>query len=209
MGCARPPCIRTSRRFRRRGPRSSDALLRRRHRRDLVVSPILPQGGGPCKSGPDPPLFHADVTIFHCNIRGFRSNSPELEARLMIMEKKPCIICLTETWLNKSVGAPTLNGYVVIGRRDRSDGRIGGGVIIFAVVSLIDVLTTVLISKCSERIWCIFHSSSGAFLLCGWYRPPIRGEIETIKSFNDEFEQLRHQVVSTLIFGDFNIHQIR
>ena len=153
VGCARPPCTRHSRRFRRRGPRSYDALSRRRHRREFVVSPVLPQGGGPCQSGLIPPLIHDDVTIFHCNIRGFITNSPELEARLLIMgDKRPCIICLTETWLNNSVGSPTLNGYIVISRRDRDDGRIGGGVILFAMSYLDNAISTVLISDVSERI---------------------------------------------------------
>ena len=125
------------------------------------------------------------------------------------MDKKPCIICLTETWLNKSVGSPLLHDYVVIARRDRTDGRIGGGVIIFAITSFVDVITTVLVSAVSERIWCILHSSSGPVLLCGWYRRPNRGEIDSIISFTEEYEQLRHQAVSTILFGDLNIHQIR
>ena len=85
---ARPPGT-FHRRYRRRGPRSHDALCRRRHRGEPIVSQILPQGGGPCQSGPDLPLIHDDVTIFHCNLRGFITNSPELEARLLIMDRRP------------------------------------------------------------------------------------------------------------------------
>ena len=46
-------------------------------------------------------------------------------------------------------------------------------------------------------------------LLCVWYRPPFRGEIESITSFMAEYEGLRNQVISTIICGDFNIHQKR
>ena len=60
---ARPPGT-FHRRYRRRGPRSHDALCRRRHRGASNVSQILPQGGGPCQSGPDLPLIHDDVTFF-------------------------------------------------------------------------------------------------------------------------------------------------
>jgi hypothetical protein len=95
---------------------------------------------------------------------------------------------LTETWLNKSIGSPILQGYVVIGRRDRDDERLGGGVIIFATTALVDVVTTVLISASSERIWCILHSAVGPLLLCGWYRAPNRGELDSIILFVTEYE---------------------
>ena len=101
------------------------------------------------------------------------------------------------------------NGYIIIARRDRDDGRIGGGVIIFALCSLADALTTVMISTVSERIWCILHSSFGPLLLCGWYRPPNRGEVDSILSFVEEFKHLKHQAISTIVFGDMNVHQLR
>ena len=66
-----------------------------------------------------------------------------------------------------------------------------------------------LISDLSERIWCILHSSLGLLLLCGWYLPPMRGEVDSIMSFLDEFERLRHQACSTIIFGDIHVHQLR
>ena len=106
--CARPPCNENSRRFRRRGPRSEEALQRRRRHIGAALPVLLPQGGGPCQSGPDPPSINEYIYLFHCNIRGFTSNSPELEVRLMLMEKRPSIICLTETWLNSFSGAPKL-----------------------------------------------------------------------------------------------------
>ena len=209
MGCVRPPGTLLSRRFRRRGPRSQDALFRRRRRQRIDVSPVLPQSGGPCQSGPDPLFLHdiSNITIFHCNLRGFITNSPELEARLILMEKSPSIVCITETWLNSSIGSPSLYGYIIIGRRDRSDGRIGGGVIIFAHSSVADAVSTVFISTVSERIWCILYSSFGPLLLCAWYRPLEKGEIYSITSFVEEYDRLRSQGVSSIICGDFNVHQ--
>ena len=49
----------------------------------------------------------------------------------------------------------------------------------------------------------------GPLLLCGWYRPPNRGETDSIISFVTEYEQLRHQAFSTIVFGDLNVHQLR
>ena len=71
------------------------------------------------------------------------------------------------------------------------------------------MIITVLISLVAEGVWCIIHSAFGPILLCGWYRPGPRGEIDTVTSFNEEYSRLRHQAVSTIIFGDMNIHQIR
>ena len=100
VGCPRPPGTHSSRRFRRRGPQSHDALFRRQRRLDIDVSPVLPQGGGSCQSGRDPSLSNDDVTIFHCNLRGFITNRPVLVVLLRIIDKRPSNICLTEIELN-------------------------------------------------------------------------------------------------------------
>ena len=47
VDCARPPCPQKSRRFRRRGPRSRDAIIRRRQGCSVLLV-LVPQGGGPC-----------------------------------------------------------------------------------------------------------------------------------------------------------------
>ena len=116
---------------------------------------------------------------------------------------------MTETWLNASVGAPSLHGYEIGTRRDRNDGRTGGGVILFAAIGKSDVITTILIAPVAERFWCVFHSSFGHIVLCGWYRPPERGEVASIETFIENYSRLQDKVVSTIIFGDLNIHQIR
>ena len=79
-------------RNRRRGPRSSEALIRRSLPRRIgepvfenqvasVPCTPMPRGGDPCESGSYPPSLNCSFTIFHCNIRGFLCNSAELEAR--------------------------------------------------------------------------------------------------------------------------------
>ena len=70
----------------------------------------------------------------------------------------------------------------MISRRDRDDGRMGGGVDIFALVPVASNVVPILISSSAERIWCVLHSGIGPFLICCWYRPPCRGEILSIPS---------------------------
>ena len=127
----RPPGI-TKRRIRRRGPRSREVLLRRCLSPDGVPSLVvshLPRGGELRESSSSPPFINCSFYLFHCNIRGFLCKAAELEARIKLMSVRPSIICLTETWLSPSTASANLSGYSVIVRRDRDDGRVGGGVI--------------------------------------------------------------------------------
>ena len=91
------------------------------------------------------------------------------------MEQRPSIICLIETWLSPSTASAELFGYSLVIRRDRDDGRTGGGVIIFDIAELANFVVPIYTSTVSERIWCVLHSDIGPFLLCAWYRPPERG----------------------------------
>ena len=75
------------------------------------------------------------LSILHVNIRGCISNSAELVTSVRLMKEKPIIICLTETFLDKSIQEVTLEGYVLVSRRDRGEGddsRQCGGVVVFA-----------------------------------------------------------------------------
>ena len=66
------------------------------------------------------------ITIMLINIRSIRSKTAELVGRLEVI--KPDILCITETWLDSSSAHFVLPGYDFNSRRDRDDGRIGGGV---------------------------------------------------------------------------------
>ena len=110
-------------RMRRRGLRSDEARARR-----------------VCRLQDPPPNLdiwkdHA-FRILHANIRGWASHNVELAARLRIMKQKPDLICINETFLDKSVGHITLEGYVLIARRDRADGRTCGGIVEFALANI-------------------------------------------------------------------------
>ena len=110
----RPPGI-SCRRRRRRGPRSQEALIRRSiDTRYGVSTPsvsLKPRGGDSRESESIPPSINSCFTILHSNIRGYRSNATELKTRLLMMEVRPSIICLTETWLSLGVGRVVLPGY--------------------------------------------------------------------------------------------------
>ena len=81
----RPPRF-LHRRWRRRYPRSFDALARRSRPPAASVVPRVvrtyrvfsPREGGPCESGSIPPSIINNFTILHHNIRGFLSHKREL-----------------------------------------------------------------------------------------------------------------------------------
>ena len=208
----RPPGSIIHRRVRKRGPRSREALLRRRRTQDGVSSPVvssMPQGGDLRESGSILLTNNCSFIIFHVNIRGFLSKAAELQARILMMPVRPSIICLTETWLSPSTARAALVGYSVVVRRDRDDGRNGGGVIIFAIDSLINNVVPIYVSIVAERVWCLIHSDTGPFLVCAWYRPPDRGEVLFISSLREEYTKLHEMAIGIFIVGDMNVHQIR
>ena len=61
--------------------------------------------------------------ISHVNIRGWISHAAELAARIRQMEDRPDLICVNETSLDRTIAHITLEGYALIARLDRSDGR--------------------------------------------------------------------------------------
>ena len=58
----------------------------------------------------------------------------------MLMKNKPSIVCLTDSWLNSSVGALLLHSYAINTRRDRNDRRTRVGVILFRAIGKSDVI---------------------------------------------------------------------
>ena len=172
------------------------------------------------ETGPRPPLHRprnnqnapgtivadpSSLSILLCNIRGPRTNSVELSASIRDMRKSPSIICLNETFLDKSIVHPTLEGYALVARRDRAS-RKGGGVAVFAKSDICESVCLLKVSDCAERVWLAVHSSSGPILLCCFYRPPQRGEISSIMSLETEYLELREEGINAIFVGDFNVH---
>ena len=169
-----------SRRHRQRGPRSADALMRRSSGQvamhaNAYCRNLLPPSGGPSQSGPLPlveqPMVQNSavdsvLSILHVNIRGWLSHHAELEAHIRLLPKKPMIVAVNESFLNASVSSVKLNGYELICRHDRDDGKQGGGILVFIAIAYSSNVTLLKRSDTAERCWCLLHSDRGPLLLC-------------------------------------------
>ena len=172
-------------RLRRRGPRSEEARGRRLHRN------LCRHARSKSTDSHDLSVFSSQpvLTILHVNIRGLLGHTTELTARLRLLPPKPMLICITESWLDKSIGEVMLEGYVLVGRHDRQDGRKCGGVVMYALASYANYITLLDKSLGAERLWAVVHSDLGPYLVGLWYRPPVQGEMETIDTLHHEWSK--------------------
>ena len=116
----------------------------------------------------------------------------------------PDVIAFTETWLDEAAGDIHIPGYRVVARRDRTDGRKGGGVALFCRAEIRSIVHTHT-SADAERIWCLLHSDLGPIRIGVWYRAPdaAPGEISTL---TNELSDASFGVTGTILLGDMNIH---
>ena len=125
------------------------------------------------------------------------------------MKIRPAIVCINETFLDKSVLHVELEGYALVARRGRDDARKCGGVMVFARSDVAANVTLLHRSADSERLWLIIHTDHGPYLLGAWYRPPVQGEMQTISSLEAEWLDHSSSALGTVIVGDVNVHHIR
>ena len=247
--------MRSTRRVRRRGPRSHVARERRRARRehlddrtgrsdrpstdsDLGDHPDeFPQG----KVCHDPPPqvvpgfspvrevedYHEVVppanacgqsqaadfttesfTFLFLNIQGYVSHDAELSALIESCDF-PTFVGLNETFFPGEgiLKEVDLKGYTKVSRLDRRDGSGWGGIMLFAKEGYQDFIVHVGDSEAAERSWHILHTDRGLVSLCLWYRPPNRGEIDSISTLPHELDQFAKDVCGHIIVGDLNVHQ--
>ena len=109
------------------------------------------------------------------NIQSLIKNEAELVARLRVFSVLPDVVCINETWLNRSIKSFSIEGYECVGRRDRRGGQQCGGIATFARSEIAQQVTLMLTSDSAERQWFTIHSQQGPILLCNWYRPPGEG----------------------------------
>ena len=195
---------------RRRGPRSFAARARRAERR--VQEPNdednSPHGDGLCEARPQSPLEFEKLTLLHVNIRGVKTHLAELDGRLRCMTERPLVVALTETWLDASTATVCLTGYSLASRRDRADGRQGGGVALFAASAFADNAVFIAHSDVYERSWHILHTSVGPWSFSVWYRPPAE-ELNGISAFERELTTHSETTVGSTVAGDLNVHRAR
>ena len=180
--------VEEGKRRRQRGPRFREARQRR-------------LGRGEPKT-----IGHEEFTILHSNVRGFISPVAELSARMRLIESKPSVLRLTETWADKGLPSLRIEGHTLISRRDRDDGRLGGGVAVFALEKLAPRITLLENSQVAERSWVIFHSDHGPYVIGCWYRSPAPGEVDAIRSFKEEAQLHATNAVGCVQLGDLNSH---
>ena len=144
------------------------------------------------------------------NLRGFISHKAERQGRLELNVPKPHLLALNETHLRRTVQELTLGGYSLVSRLDRRDGRMKGGIALFALPEVASCITLLehATDHTHERSWHAIHADLGPILLCIWYRPPCHGEVQSIKAFVAEWERLSAGYLGTLIVGDLNVHHL-
>ena len=102
---------------------------------------------------------------------------------------------------------PTLTGYVLVSRLDRRTGQKGGGIALFARADVASQVVHIGDSLIHERSWHVVHVDNGPMLLGVWYRPPCRGEVQSIYSLEEELQLHGNGCMGTIIIGDMNVHE--
>ena len=179
--------------------------------------PLPPPPAAPSTSvapPPEPTLASADgfeSTELHCvhlNVRGFLRHQAELLAHLESLGF-PTLVGLTETFLDKSTAEAKLPGYTRVSRRDRSDGRKCGGILLFVRSDAANNVVHLSDSATFERSWHLVFTNHGPLLLVLWYRPPCSGEVASIDALEEEYLEHKQHGVGTLLMGDMNVHHSR
>ena len=149
-------------------------------------------------------------TVVVVNVQGLRSSLAALTAHLRLLKRKPNLVCITETHLNKAAEKVTLEGYDLVARKDRTKSRgraskgKGGGVCVFAAKEVSKQVVHLKDSEDSERLWMTVHSDLGPYLVGVWYRPPSHNDTVGILSLAGELAG--EEAVGVLVVGDMNVH---
>ena len=59
-----------------------------------------------------------------------------------------------------------------------------------------------------ERLWLVFHTDQGPYLLCAWYRPPEPGEVQALESWEKEWQEHHKEALGSVVNGDLNLHHL-
>jgi len=150
-------------------------------------------------------------TVFNANIRGgFRKKIDEL--RDVLHQNFVDIACITETWLNQFIDdyQTHIPGYRTF-RRDRSDGRQGGGVAILARKGLTCAILNIPKSTKQETLWllcrepCMSRVQTHILIGCVYFPPNANAERMNghLLSILNAVRRKRPNL-PILLVGDFN-----
>ena len=133
------------------------------------------------------------------------------EFKAVVDTYNPKIIAVSETWF-KSNSVVTVPGYKVY-RKDRNDGRRGGGVCLFVESSINSYELNDVGFNLSriEQVWSVVYFGLDKYLVGCLYRP---SDFTDMNDFDMVFKQAREYVdkkgfKDVLIMGDFNFPSIQ
>ena len=146
---------------------------------------------------------YRNITIYHSNIRGIKSKTATLKS--IIEEKKPTIVCITETHLSER-DEFKLKGYRIY-RNNRNED--GGGIIV-AVKQFLEHETSEVakVQDIEETLWLKIENKKLNLRLGVIYGPQESEKKEDIESTYDRMqEQINAAKINNeniVIVGDFN-----
>lgn len=146
------------------------------------------------------------MNIYYQNVRGLRTKTSDFYANLCVENYD--IVCLTETWLNESVGdSEIFSDMYEVYRKDRvsSTKKWGGGVLI-AIKNIYLGSERIFDLETDDSIWMRAELSDGGFLyVCSVYLSP-NSSVSQYNMFFDKIEtQFFREKDRIVIVGDFNL----
>lgn len=144
------------------------------------------------------------------NAGSVRHKIDELTNLIFSINPRPCIIGITESWLNSKISDSELsmNDNFCIFRQDRPSR--GGGVCLLIHRSLKPHLSPLTSQNC-EMVWVDCLVDRCYFKICCYYRPPYRTE-NTIAQLSNSIAQASSlrcpngSEPKILVMGDFNVN---
>ena len=138
---------------------------------------------------PPPP---SDFDVLKCMYLNATSLENKLdEFKVVVSTYRPKIIAVSETWF-KSISNVNMNGYNVY-RRDRNDGRRGGGVCLYIDQSIESFELSDARFNLSkiEHIWATIYFGKDKYLVGCIYRP---NDFIDMNDFDLVFKQAKYYV---------------
>ena len=133
--------------------------------------------------------------------------------RALIETNNPDVFCVTETWFTNESDV-NVNGYNIY-RKDRSNGKKGGGVSIYTRNSMqtFDVNDQDLNNQSIEQVWICINCNEEKILVGCMYRPPDSSQLvndQIISSINAAKAVIDKKLyTSVVIIGDFNYNTLK
>jgi hypothetical protein len=132
------------------------------------------------------------------------------ELKVVVDMHYPSIIGVSETWFRRSTSC-NIENYKIY-RRDRSDGRGGGGVCLYIENSINshELKDAVFDMSKIEQVWAVVYFGYDKYLVGCIYRPDYMNDMNDLEMV---FKQARKHVdekgfKDVLIMGDFNFGKI-